>query len=368
MDCRRWVVNVLQVGSIESPWKVWGWARSPIEAAGGSHGKANVSRGHARSATARTSPRSAVAGFLRDDGTAVCKRLDWKANELSLYKVVLLNTPELRRLGVEYQRDLQMYEDICLNHEVLRHEGRTLKCQRFCFRASHRKTGGCAEVQGVVKTRKGTGTELDDLVSPKAYRRLSSEAQQVMIELLGWIQAREEHSLARSGQDYRNMERNGRISGDRSQTVGQNVQQNNETAGLQLKRPADSFDKEEKLALRREGRDHREEYVIVKRRRTALKDLEGTWESSGKQFVISAKKITQDGRDYQLSCVLTAEGGLLLRASSSFCGGSAQFTSNTITFANGMVYSRSVQDNLRRDNDGASSSSHSASCSDGSDA
>merc|ERR1712113_298940 len=119
-------------------------------------------------------PRSAVVGFLRDDGTAVCKRLDWKSNELALYKVVLLNLPELRRLEVEYQPDLQMYEDICLNHEVLRNGGRTLKCQQFCFRASHKKQGGCAGVQGVVRSRKGTGTELDDLVKPQAYRRMNA--------------------------------------------------------------------------------------------------------------------------------------------------------------------------------------------------
>ena len=30
--------------------------------------------------------RVAVAGFLRDDGTAVCKRNDWKLDELALYK------------------------------------------------------------------------------------------------------------------------------------------------------------------------------------------------------------------------------------------------------------------------------------------
>ena len=43
----------------------------------------------------------AVAGFLRDDGTAVCKRLEWKTNELSLYKIVLLNLGTLKALGVE---------------------------------------------------------------------------------------------------------------------------------------------------------------------------------------------------------------------------------------------------------------------------
>merc|ERR1719265_2361696 len=80
----------------------------------------------------------AVAGFLRDDDTAVCKRLEWKTNELSLYKIVLLNLGTLKALGVEYQPDLQMYEDICVTHEVLLKDGgRTLKCQNYCFRASH---------------------------------------------------------------------------------------------------------------------------------------------------------------------------------------------------------------------------------------
>ena len=53
-------------------------------------------------------PRMAVAGYLRDDGTAVCKKLEWKVDELALYKVVLLNLNTLWRLGVEYQQDLQM--------------------------------------------------------------------------------------------------------------------------------------------------------------------------------------------------------------------------------------------------------------------
>jgi hypothetical protein len=104
-------------------------------------------------------PGMAVAGFLRDDGTAVCKKLDWKSNEPALYKVVLLNCSILSKLGVEYQPDLKMYEDICFINEVLRAGGRTLKCQCFCFRASHARKGGCAE-----QRKRRDSTSLDDLM------------------------------------------------------------------------------------------------------------------------------------------------------------------------------------------------------------
>jgi len=129
----------------------------------------------------------AVAGFLRDDGTAVCKRLEWKTNELSLYKIVLLNLGTLKALGVEYQQDLQMYEDICLTHEVLLKDGgRTLKCQNYCFRASHVKHGGCAEQ----RVQRG-GTLLQDLIAPSALKKLPSARQQVVRNLLQWVQSKE---------------------------------------------------------------------------------------------------------------------------------------------------------------------------------
>ena len=129
----------------------------------------------------------AVAGFLRDDGTAVCKRLEWKTNELSLYKIVLLNLGTLNALGVEYQQDLQMYEDICLTHEVLLKDGgRTLKCQNYCFRASHVKLGGCADQ----RVQRG-GTLLRDLIAPLALKKLPSARQQVVRNLLQWVQSKE---------------------------------------------------------------------------------------------------------------------------------------------------------------------------------
>mmetsp|Transcript_24228 Transcript_24228/g.76499 ORF Transcript_24228/g.76499 Transcript_24228/m.76499 type:complete len:674 (-) Transcript_24228:195-2216(-) len=83
--------------------------------------------------------RVAVAGFLRDDGTATCKKRDWKTDELSLYKIVLLNNRELRRLGAEYLPGLRVFEDIYLNTEVRRLGGLTLKCQSYCFREAPRR-------------------------------------------------------------------------------------------------------------------------------------------------------------------------------------------------------------------------------------
>ena len=133
--------------------------------------------------------KAAVSGFLRDDGTAVCKRLDWKANELALYKIVLLNLTELKRLGVEYQQDLKMYEDICLNHDVLRNGGKTLKCQCYCFRASHNKRGGCEEQRAHGSS--GQFTQLHDLIAPQAYARLVRKQQVGIGELLEWVRDKE---------------------------------------------------------------------------------------------------------------------------------------------------------------------------------
>lgn len=135
-------------------------------------------------------PRVAIAGFLRDDGTAVCKRNDWKVDEMALYKVVLLNLPELWRLGAEYMPALQMYEDICLNHEVLSKSGRTLKCQCYGFRAVHTKQGGCLE-QRNIRGRDSNQTQLQHLVRPEAFKSLNEVRQQAVLQLLQWVQEKE---------------------------------------------------------------------------------------------------------------------------------------------------------------------------------
>jgi len=140
--------------------------------------------------------RAAVAGFLRDDGTAVCKRMDWKSDELSLYKVVLLNIDELMRLGVEYQRDLMMYEDICLTHQVLRLGGHTLKCQSFCYWAAHASSGGCQDQR---KQKSESGTSLFDLMAPAAFRKLCASHQDTVKELHTWVRSKEQISTAKAG-------------------------------------------------------------------------------------------------------------------------------------------------------------------------
>eukprot|EP00928_Gymnodinium_smaydae_P033333 TRINITY_DN23908_c0_g2_i1.p1 TRINITY_DN23908_c0_g2~~TRINITY_DN23908_c0_g2_i1.p1 ORF type:complete len:1102 (+),score=146.28 TRINITY_DN23908_c0_g2_i1:147-3452(+) len=139
--------------------------------------------------------QTAVAGFLRDDGTAVCKRREWKADELSMYKIVLLNLGMLRKLNVQYQRDLQMYEDICLTHEVIKKGGKTLKCQTFCFRASHSRRGGCSEQRG---SRGVVGTLMEDLMVPAAFNRLDRLQQDVVKELLTWVRSKERMSEQKS--------------------------------------------------------------------------------------------------------------------------------------------------------------------------
>ncbi|CAE8696633.1 unnamed protein product, partial [Polarella glacialis] len=137
--------------------------------------------------------RAAVAGFLRDDGTAVCKRKDWNLDEMALYKVVLLNLNELRRLGAEYLPDLQVYEDIYLNHEVLSLGGRTLKCQSYCFRAVQGKKGGCHEQRSEQDGFSSFQTQLKHLVKPSSFKSLSQVRQQAVMELLQWVQDKEKH-------------------------------------------------------------------------------------------------------------------------------------------------------------------------------
>jgi hypothetical protein len=132
--------------------------------------------------------RIAVAGFLRDDGTAVCKRLEWTADVLSLYKIVLLNLGTLKALGVEYMKDLRKHEDIFLTNEVLTTRGgRTLKCQKYCFRASHAKDGGCADqrVQGEMGL-------LQHFIAPSAFNKLPSARKQLVMDLLQWTQSNEQ--------------------------------------------------------------------------------------------------------------------------------------------------------------------------------
>lgn len=146
-------------------------------------------------------PRVAIAGFLRDDGTAVCKRRDWILDQLSLYKIVLLNLRELKRLRVEYLRDLKMYEDICMTHQVLSKAGHTLKCQSYCYRAVHAVHGGCDSQRQGRGTSSDT-TQLEQLMTPAEYRRASTEQQELVRDLLQWVRAKEAKSAAKSvGED-----------------------------------------------------------------------------------------------------------------------------------------------------------------------
>jgi len=132
--------------------------------------------------------RFAIAGFLRDDGTATCKKKDWRLDVLSLYKVVLLNNRLLKRLGVEYLPGLQKFEDIYLNNSVQRRGGQSLKCQCYCFRAMQLAKGGCEEQR---RSRKRCSASIGGLMDIKTFESMSRDKQDAVKELLDWVRLRE---------------------------------------------------------------------------------------------------------------------------------------------------------------------------------
>jgi len=132
--------------------------------------------------------RFAIAGFLRDDGTATCKKKDWKVDVLSLYKIVLLNNRQLKRLGVEYLPGLLKFEDIHLNNSVQRRGGQSLKCQSYCFRATQLAAGGCEDQR---RGRKRSSVNVGGLMDMKTFEAMSQERQEAVKELLDWVRLRE---------------------------------------------------------------------------------------------------------------------------------------------------------------------------------
>lgn len=134
--------------------------------------------------------RAAISGFLRDDGTAVCKSSSYKSDELSIYKVVLLNLWKLKSLGIQYEYGLRRFEDICINADIQdAPEGRTLKCQTYCYRALLFGSGGCAKER---KRKLSSGQmTLDDMIAPQIFSRLSTKRQQAIRRLHKWAVGKE---------------------------------------------------------------------------------------------------------------------------------------------------------------------------------
>ena len=144
--------------------------------------------------------RMGLCGFLRDDGTAVCKKSQWTFGEgaLSLYKVVLLNIKVLHENNLQYIRYLKKYEDIALNHQVIEHLSVDLmKCQQFCFRASHKRGGGCQgarrDVQGQEAAR-AAKTLRTELIPARRWERLSPKDQDTVQKVLKWVNGKESSS------------------------------------------------------------------------------------------------------------------------------------------------------------------------------
>jgi len=136
----------------------------------------------------------ALSGFLRDDGTATCKTHDWKYDVMSLYKAVLLNNRELKRLGVEYLPGLQKYEDIYFNSAIQRQGGQMLKCQCYCYRAN--------QISGAHKTRKRKLRDMPSdlvpgLIDTPHFHALGPQERQAVKRLSDWAMQQENHRKAK---------------------------------------------------------------------------------------------------------------------------------------------------------------------------
>eukprot|EP00927_Polykrikos_kofoidii_P084434 TRINITY_DN8893_c0_g1_i1.p1 TRINITY_DN8893_c0_g1~~TRINITY_DN8893_c0_g1_i1.p1 ORF type:complete len:990 (-),score=130.40 TRINITY_DN8893_c0_g1_i1:199-3168(-) len=128
----------------------------------------------------------AISGFLRDDGLAAFKGRDWVVNNSSIFKIVLLNLSELRRLHVQYLPQLHVFEDVCINAEVLNAGGRLLKCMKYCYWASNKSEGGCADLRAERRERHRF-TESTDIISDKALRALPASARASVEQVVAWV-------------------------------------------------------------------------------------------------------------------------------------------------------------------------------------
>lgn len=133
--------------------------------------------------------RMALAGFLRDRGTAKLIKLDWVVDKsMTMQKVVLLNLPRLQELGVEYCLQLRKSEDLAMCYDILKRSGgHILKCQCYTYRAIHLEKGGAEEVR--IESRSNSVPTVGELVQGgnlldlKANHRVAAEA------LLDWLRS-----------------------------------------------------------------------------------------------------------------------------------------------------------------------------------
>ena len=120
----------------------------------------------------------ALAGFLRSDGTEVSKVFTDVVDSAKIYKVFLLNSRMCK--GVEYVAALGKFEDIAFTRELLLHGRRTLKMQRYAYRAIATKAGGCAA------SRKAAAVEVvHDSVDQAA---MSPAEREVVARLQKWLE------------------------------------------------------------------------------------------------------------------------------------------------------------------------------------
>lgn len=145
----------------------------------------------------------AICGFLRDDGLACMKAKDYIKNNLSLFKVVLLNLVELSRLQVEYLPELRLFEDVCINAQVRSLGGQLLKSQKYCYWADNRTSGGCSNIREANKQTNKEATGVADIISADAFEALKPASQQAVRDVLQWVHGDESLSSQKALADMR---------------------------------------------------------------------------------------------------------------------------------------------------------------------
>ena len=134
-----------------------------------------------------------VAGFLREDGTSVCKNNSVVFGNMSIFKVVLLNLQELKKLNVRYNYKLKAFEDVCFLKQVIDAGGATMKNQDFSFQALVSRAGGAEKARASMSK----GITLAGLVG----KRNASNATglpKAVLAIQDWVNKRECMSQTRS--------------------------------------------------------------------------------------------------------------------------------------------------------------------------
>ena len=91
---------------------------------------------------------------------------------------------------VEYEAGMRKSEDVNLCMQVLRKGGLVCKSQRFAYRASHKRNGGCDTDRYDEKA----STTLAELVETAHYELIPCWRQSILLDMVAAVRGQEKHS------------------------------------------------------------------------------------------------------------------------------------------------------------------------------